>query len=36
MEFGGGIFGRVIGVNVLDSGGMGKWITAVIWEDIGI
>ena len=29
MEFGGGIFGRVIGVNVLDSGGEGR-ITAVI------
>ena len=36
MEFGGGILGRVIGVNVLNSGGKGKWITAVIWEDIGI
>ena len=36
MGFGGGTFGRVIGVNVWDSGGMGKWITAVIWEDIGI
>ena len=36
MKFGGGTFSRVIGVNVLDSGGKGKWITAVIWENIGI
>ena len=35
MEFGGGTFGRVIGVNVLDSGGEGR-ITAVICGDISI
>ena len=36
MEFGGGTFGRVIGVNVLDSGGEGTWITAVICGNISI
>ena len=36
MEFGGDTFGRVIGVNVLDSGGEGTWITAVIGGDISI
>ena len=36
MEFGGGTFGRVIGVNVLDSGGEGTWFTAVICGDISI
>ena len=36
MGCGGGIFGHVMGVNVWDGGDMGKWITAVIWEDIDI
>ena len=35
MEFGGGTFSRVIGVNVLDSGGEGG-ISAVICGDISI
>ena len=35
MEFGGGTFSRVIGVNVLDSEGKGG-ISAVICGDISI
>ena len=35
MEFGGGTFSRVIGVNFLDSGGEGG-ISAVICGDINI
>ena len=36
MGCGGGIFGHVMGVNVWDSWGMGKWTMAVIGEVIGM
>ena len=36
MGSGRGIFGHIMGVNVRDSWGMGKWTMAVIGEVIGI